>query len=86
MSKPPFPKTLSARQSWFETEEACVRYLVESRWPDGYACPRCGHREAYELTICESDRSLIKPSIISWLYERELAGISLFHVGGSHLT
>ena len=25
-------------------------YLAESRWPDGYACPRCGHHEAYELT------------------------------------
>ncbi len=50
MSRPPFPKTLSAFQTWFETEEACVRYLVESRWPAGYACPRCGHQEAYELT------------------------------------
>ena len=50
MSKPPFPKTLSEFQSWFATEDACVRYLAESRWPDGYACPRCGHDEAYELT------------------------------------
>ena len=22
---------------------------MESRWPDGYLCPRCGHGEAYEL-------------------------------------
>ena len=41
---------MSAFQSWFATEEACVRYLVESRWPDGYACSRCSYHEAYELT------------------------------------
>ena len=50
MSRLPFPKPLSAFQSWFATDEACVEYLAESRWPDGYACPRCDHPEAYELT------------------------------------
>ena len=49
MSKPSFPRTLSAFQSWFATEEACERYLAESRWPDGYVCPRCGHGAAYGL-------------------------------------
>jgi transposase-like protein len=29
---------------------------LESRWPDGYSCPRCNHREAYEL----SSRALLK--------------------------
>ena len=50
MSRPPFPKTLSEFQSWFAAEEACVRYLAASRWPNGYVCPRCDHNEAYELT------------------------------------
>ena len=51
MSRLPFPRTLSAFQSRFATEEACVHYLFESRWADGYACPRCGHDEAYELEL-----------------------------------
>lgn len=50
MARPAFPKSLSEFQVWFDNEEACQRYLVESRWPDGYACPRCGHDEAYDLT------------------------------------
>jgi hypothetical protein len=50
MPRPPFPPTPAAFQSWFSTEEACVRYMAESRWPEGYACPRCSHRAAYELT------------------------------------
>jgi len=44
-----FPRSLSEFQTWFGTDEACLRYLIGSRWPDGYLCPRCGHGEAYEL-------------------------------------
>src|SRR5262249_32300535 len=29
--------------------EACQEYLAVCRWPDGFVCPRCGHRRAYEL-------------------------------------
>ena len=50
MPRPPFPQSVSEFQAWFGTEEACLRYLIDSRWPDGYCCPRCGHGEAYELT------------------------------------
>lgn len=31
-------------QSLFATEVACVEHLFSLRWPDGYVCPRCGHR------------------------------------------
>src|SRR6202045_135558 len=47
--RPPFPKTLREFQSKFATEEACQRYLAACRWPDGFVCPRCGNRRAYEL-------------------------------------
>jgi transposase-like protein len=36
-------------QSKFATEEACQEYLAVSRWPDGFVCPRCRNRRAYEL-------------------------------------
>jgi transposase-like protein len=36
-------------QSKFATEEACQRYLAACRWPDGFECPRCGNRRAYEM-------------------------------------
>lgn len=45
----PFPKTLREFQSKFATEEACREYLTACRWPDGFVCPRCRHRRAYEL-------------------------------------
>lgn len=49
MPRPDFPRTLGEFQARFSTEDACRQYLVESRWPDGYRCPRCGHLEAYAI-------------------------------------
>lgn len=49
MPRPPFPKTLREFQSKFATEEACQQYLAACRWPEGFICPRCGNRRAYEL-------------------------------------
>ncbi len=34
---PAFPASLRAFQQQFSSEEACFRYLVEARWPDGSA-------------------------------------------------
>ena len=33
----------------FPNQEACDRYLVTSRWPDGAYCPRCGSTNVYPL-------------------------------------
>ncbi len=31
-------------------EDACLRYLVARRWPDGVHCPRCGNTELYDAS------------------------------------
>lgn len=49
MPRPDFPRTLREFQRRFADEEACRAYLAASRWPDGYACPRCKHGDALEL-------------------------------------
>ena len=36
-------------QHQFASEEACQDYLAACRWPDGFACPRCGHARAYRI-------------------------------------
>lgn len=33
----------------FPTEEACRSHLFSRRWPDGFACPRCGGRKYYRI-------------------------------------
>ncbi len=49
MARPSFPANLREFQRQFATEEACQQYLTASRWPDGFHCPRCGHRRAYPM-------------------------------------
>ena len=49
MARPTFPRTLGEFQARFPDEAACRDYLAASRWPEGYRCPRCGHRQAFDL-------------------------------------
>lgn len=44
-----YPKTLLEFEQQFETEEACVEYLSNIRWPEGFRCPRCEHPEAWVM-------------------------------------
>jgi transposase-like protein/IS1 family transposase len=41
--------SVSEWENTFPDEEACDRYLVAHRWPDGVYCPRCGSTRVYEL-------------------------------------
>ena len=34
-------------QRHFPNEEACFDYLVKMRWPNGFSCPDCGHKEYF---------------------------------------
>ena len=33
----------------FPSEEECLQYLIDKRWPNGFVCPKCGHTSAYFL-------------------------------------
>jgi len=35
-------------ESRFSTDKACRSHLASLRWPDGFVCPRCAHRDAWE--------------------------------------
>ena len=36
-------------QRVFADERACTEYLFTSRWPDGFTCPGCGGRRAWQV-------------------------------------
>ena len=42
-----YPRTLMEFESRFSSEEACVEYLLQIRWPDGFVCPSCDGRKAW---------------------------------------
>ena len=41
----PNPTTLVEAIRHFSDPDACLKFLIPLRWPDGIACPRCGSRE-----------------------------------------
>ena len=65
-----FPKTLLEFQARFPDEASCGQALWRVRWPDGFRCPRCAHRNSYPIVgrrleqcrdahgvaVCDGDR------------------------------
>ncbi|MDP2948925.1 MAG: IS1595 family transposase [Chloroflexota bacterium] len=47
MPRPDFPRTIMEFQKRFSDEGECLKYLIDSRWPDGFVCPRCTHDAFY---------------------------------------
>jgi transposase-like protein len=45
-----WPKTTLDFERRFGTEEACVQYLEQLRWPSGFRCPQCGGDKAWKAT------------------------------------
>lgn len=41
-------------QERFPDEDACERYLIEQRWPEGFVCESCGSKEAWYLSARHS--------------------------------
>jgi len=47
MPRPTFPKSFPEFVRRFSDEEACFQYIIDSRWPEGFMCEKCGHDGAY---------------------------------------
>lgn len=47
--KEDYPHALLELEKRFSTDEACRAYLFGLRWPEGWACPRCGGRQAWAV-------------------------------------
>jgi hypothetical protein len=44
-----YPRSLRGFEARFPDDEACARWLLAKRWPDGFRCPACGHDHGWEL-------------------------------------
>ena len=43
--------SLSTFIETYGTEEACEAALLRTRWPNGFVCPQCGHREHSSFVV-----------------------------------
>jgi ribosomal protein L37AE/L43A/transposase-like protein len=56
-----YPRNLGEFYRRFHDDDACLRYLVETRWPAGFRCPKCDGSDGRLLTtrrvwVCRSCR------------------------------
>jgi len=51
MNKPYQEISLLEFHTKYQTEEDCEKRLFKLRWPQGFACPSCGHREYYHVPL-----------------------------------
>jgi transposase-like protein len=65
-----FPKNQIEFDRRFCDESACVEYLYQLRWPEGFSCSNCGHTEywksgrgLYICKTCEHNQSVTSGTI-----------------------
>ena len=44
-----FPRSSREFEARFPDDEACARWLLAKRWPEGFRCPACGHDHGWKL-------------------------------------
>ena len=42
-----YPRTYQEFRDWFRDDGACIEYLGQLRWPDGFVCPVCFGEDAW---------------------------------------
>lgn len=67
-----YPRTLEEFDRWFSSEEACSRYLMQLRWPQGFRCPGCGRERAWatarrllRCAECQRQTSVVAGTILA---------------------
>jgi len=65
-----YPRTLQEFDQWFSSEAACLDYLRQLRWPEGFLCPVCNGTAAWptarahlRCTSCQRQTSPIAGTI-----------------------
>ena len=41
-----YPGTFQDFDKWFSSESACLEFIAQLRWPEGFICPGCGEKAA----------------------------------------
>ncbi len=71
----------------FQTEEDCVRFIRETRWPHDFVCPKCGHDDGYELhdirliqcAVCRKQVSVLVGTIFQGTHMRLTAWFKIIY-------
>jgi transposase-like protein len=50
MPRPDYPKDIREFRRKFSTDKACLDYLSECRWPEGFICPKCSNKISTKIS------------------------------------
>jgi transposase-like protein len=45
-----YPRTLLEFDEWFPTDEKCLEYIRNLRWPQGFICPACQSNKGWQMS------------------------------------
>ena len=45
-----YPRTFQEFRDWFPSDDACIDYLEQLRWPDGFVCPECSGSDGWRIS------------------------------------
>lgn len=69
------PTSLVAFSSMFPSDKECIEYLFQIRWPNGFACPRCGFAGGYSAYA----RKIVECSNPKCRYQCSLTAGTVLH-------
>lgn len=77
MGRRRYPKTIMEFAQQFPNDEACLKYLIESRWPGGFICPHCHQKggwwlEKYKRFECVKCHKQVSPLAGTLLHRSHL--------------
>jgi transposase-like protein len=84
-----YPRDYAEFCAWFPDDAACLDYLEWLRWPDGFACPRCGSSRSWRLGDgrfwCESCRRRVSV-MTGTIFHRTRTPLTVWFAGAWHMT
>ncbi len=84
-----FPCTLEEFRERFDSEAACIAYMVMLRWPDGFSCPRCGFNQGWSMSrgliLCRGCRYQISVTA-GTIFHRSRKPLRLWFEAMWHIT
>lgn len=62
-----YPRTLQEFDSWFSTDDACLEYIRQLRWPKGFKCPECDGSTGWQMStgLIRCSECLRKVSVLA---------------------
>lgn len=69
------PSSLAEFIRMFPTESECLAYLMKTRWPSGFTCPRCNHPEGYTI----SGRNIVECSNSKCRHQTSVTAGTVLH-------